>query len=161
MKNTGNIISMIAAISIAMCAVSCGDGSAASSGRSAGTAGGSAKASAGATEAEKADKTDAGDAEAAMEAEDGVYEGETGELAGDAGDVKKSAVEGEGGAQTNSAMPEAGQLTAGEWRDNDNWGFLMNLVNSGTISFPSYGIDPRGRVAVTVKNESGEAAETL
>ena len=112
MKNTGNIISMIAAISIAMCAVSCGDGSAASSGRSAGTAGGSAKASAGVTEAERADKTDAGDAEAAMEAEDGVYEGETGELAGDAGDVKKSAVEGEGGAQTNSAMPEAGQLTA-------------------------------------------------
>lgn len=161
MKNTGNIISMIAAISIAMCAVSCGDGSAASSGRSAGTAGGSAKASAGVTEAERADKTDAGDAEAAMEAEDGVYKGETGELAGDAGDVKKSAVEGEGGAQTNSAMPEAGQLTAGEWRDNDNWGFLMNLVNSGTISFPSYGIDPRGRVAVTVKNESGEAAANV
>lgn len=172
MKNTKNIISMIAAISIAMCAVSCGDGSAASSGRSAGTAGGSAKASAGATEAEKADKTDAGDAEAAMEAEDGVYEGETGELAdgdvltgetvaGDAEDVKKSAVEGEGDAQANSAMPEAGQLTAGEWRDNDNWGFLMNLVNSGTISFPSYGIDPRGRVAVTVKNESGEAAANV
>lgn len=172
MKNTKNIISMIAAISIAMCAVSCGDGSAASSGRSAGTAGGSAKASAGATEAEKADKTDAGGAEAAMEAEDGVYEGETGELAdgdvltgemtaGDAEDVKKSAVEGEGDAQANSAIPEAGQLTAGEWRDNDNWGFLMNLVNSGTISFPSYGIDPRGRVAVTVKNESGEAAANV
>lgn len=52
-------------------------------------------------------------------------------------------------------LPEAGQLTAGEWNDNDNWGFFSNLVNSGTITFPSFGIDPRYRTAVTVKSEDG------
>lgn len=52
-------------------------------------------------------------------------------------------------------MPEAGQLTAGEWNDNDNWGFFTNLVNSKKITFPSFGIDPRYRTAVTVKNDDG------
>lgn len=51
--------------------------------------------------------------------------------------------------------PEAGLLTAGEWNDNDNWGFFSNLVNSDTISFPSFGLDPRYRTAVTVKSEDG------
>ena len=37
-------------------------------------------------------------------------------------------------------------LTAAEWNDNENWPFFTNLVNSGTLAFPSYGIDPRGRV---------------
>lgn len=48
--------------------------------------------------------------------------------------------------------PEAGQLTAGEWNDNDNWGFFTNLVNSGTIKFPSFSLDPTTRCAVTVKS---------
>ena len=52
--------------------------------------------------------------------------------------------------------PEAGQLTAGEWKDNDNWGFLENLVSSGSIAFP-FGLDPTVRTAVTVNNEAGEA----
>ena len=52
-------------------------------------------------------------------------------------------------------LPEAGQLTAGEWNDNDNWGFFANLVNSGTISFPSFGIDPTNRTSVTVKAKDG------
>lgn len=52
--------------------------------------------------------------------------------------------------------PEAGLLTAGEWRDNDNWGFFTNLVNTDKITFPSYGIDPRYRLKITVKNDAGE-----
>ena len=52
-------------------------------------------------------------------------------------------------------LPEAGQLTAGEWNDNENWGFFSNLVNSGTIAFPSFGIYPNNRTAVTVKDKDG------
>ena len=54
-------------------------------------------------------------------------------------------------------LPEAGQLTAGEWSDNENWGFFSNLVNSGTIEFPSFGINPTNRTAVTVKKKDGTA----
>lgn len=43
-------------------------------------------------------------------------------------------------------------LTAGEWSDNENWGFFANLVHNGTIEFPSYGLNPVYRVAVTVTN---------
>lgn len=54
----------------------------------------------------------------------------------------------------NQVTP-AGLLTAGEWNDNDNWGFFSNLVNSDKISFPSFNIDPRFRTAVTVKSSDG------
>ena len=50
-------------------------------------------------------------------------------------------------------------LTAAEWRDNDNWPFFTNLVNSGIISFPSYGVDPRNRIRVTVTGSDGEPVE--
>ena len=43
-------------------------------------------------------------------------------------------------------------LTAGEWNDNENWGFFANIVHNGTIEFPSYGLDPVYRVAVTLAN---------
>ena len=46
-------------------------------------------------------------------------------------------------------------LTAAEWNDNDNWPFFTNLVNTGTISFPSFGIDPRNRLKVTLTDEAG------
>ncbi len=49
--------------------------------------------------------------------------------------------------------PQAGLLTAGEWNDNDNWGFFTNLVNADKISFPSYGIEPRFRTKVVVKDK--------
>ncbi|MDD6345162.1 MAG: VWA domain-containing protein [Oscillospiraceae bacterium] len=52
--------------------------------------------------------------------------------------------------------PEAGLLTAGEWNDNDNWGFFQNLVNSEAIEFPVFNINPVNRAEVNVKNESGE-----
>ena len=55
-------------------------------------------------------------------------------------------------------LPEAGLLTAGEWNDNDNWGFFSNLVNAGTISFPVFSLDPTTRVAVKVKNADGKPA---
>lgn len=53
-------------------------------------------------------------------------------------------------------VAEAGMLTAGEWNDNDNWGFFSGIVNKDLVSFPSYGLDPTQRIAVTVTNESGE-----
>lgn len=76
-------------------------------------------------------------AEATFDDVDGVFLGET---------IEKPMV---------NTPPEAGQLTAGEWRDNDNWGFFTNLVNSGSIEFPSFGIDPRSRTAVTLTDGSG------
>lgn len=53
-------------------------------------------------------------------------------------------------------VPEAGLLTAGEWNDNLNWGFFSNLVNSQKINFPSFGLDPRYRTMVTVKNDKNQ-----
>lgn len=44
-------------------------------------------------------------------------------------------------------------LTAGEWNDNENWGFFANLVHNDTIRFPSYGLNPVNRVAVTVTHD--------
>ena len=52
-----------------------------------------------------------------------------------------------------------GLLTAGRWNDNENWGFFKNLVNTGKIKFPAYGLDPIAKTAVTVKNEAGEAVK--
>lgn len=49
----------------------------------------------------------------------------------------------------------AGLLTAGEWNDNDNWGFFANVISSGQLPFPSFGLMPLNRVAVTVQNETG------
>ncbi len=57
----------------------------------------------------------------------------------------------------NGMQAEAGLLTAGEWRDHDNWGFFANLVNSNVIAFPSFGIDPTQRIAVNIVNNAGEA----
>ncbi len=50
---------------------------------------------------------------------------------------------------------EAFVLTAGEWNDNANWPFFMNLVNSNTVSFPSFGLDPTHRVKATVSDKNG------
>lgn len=56
-----------------------------------------------------------------------------------------------------SPAPEARLLTAGEWNDNENWGFFTNLVKSGRVEFPSYGIDPRHRFEVNVNKPDGTA----
>ncbi len=52
---------------------------------------------------------------------------------------------------------EIGVLTAGEWRDHENWGFFTNLVNTDLIQFPSFGLDPCHRISVTVTNAAGES----
>ena len=52
---------------------------------------------------------------------------------------------------------EVGVLTAGEWRDHENWGFFTNLVNTDLIQFPSFGLDPCHRISVTVTNAAGES----
>ena len=52
-------------------------------------------------------------------------------------------------------QPQAGLLTAGEWNDNDNWGFFTNLINNDKIEIPSdYGLNPTQRIAVTVRDKS-------
>ncbi|MDE6729917.1 MAG: hypothetical protein K2J71_03980, partial [Oscillospiraceae bacterium] len=48
-----------------------------------------------------------------------------------------------------------GMLTAGEWRDHDNWGFFENLVNTGLVEFPGLTIDLIRRIAVTVTDPEG------
>ena len=71
-------------------------------------------------------------------------------------------VDGEGSdpgtLSTGTAEPDLGEafvLTAAEWNDNENWPFFTNLVNAGTISFPSFGIDPRNRIVVTLTDAAG------
>ncbi|MBQ2154605.1 MAG: VWA domain-containing protein [Oscillospiraceae bacterium] len=69
-------------------------------------------------------------------------------------------LEGESPAPSEAPRPETPGaapfiLTAAEWNDNQNWPFFTNLVNAGTISFPSFGIDPRNRVVLTLTDTSG------
>ena len=53
---------------------------------------------------------------------------------------------------TPDRLSAVGMLTAGQWNDHENWGFFSNLVNTGLVQFPSFGIDPTQRSAVTVTN---------
>lgn len=55
--------------------------------------------------------------------------------------------------------PRAGLLTAGEWRDNDNWGFFTNLVHTGRFSFRRFGIAPYQRVVVQAFSEGVPAGK--
>ncbi len=64
----------------------------------------------------------------------------------------------EGGSDSGSVgNAEALILTAGEWNDNENWGFFSNLVNNNQIEFPSYGLNPLGRIAVTLTMDGSPA----
>ena len=64
----------------------------------------------------------------------------------------------DGTATPTQVKGDAFVLTAAEWNDNQNWPFFTNLVNSGSISFPSYGIDPRNRIEVRLKDADGNSA---
>lgn len=48
-------------------------------------------------------------------------------------------------------------LTAGEWNDNQNWGFFTNLLSTGLVQFPKYTLAATNRVKVTVKDSSNNA----
>lgn len=64
----------------------------------------------------------------------------------------------EGSVDIPPDLPNPGSaltLTAAEWNDNSNWPFFTSLVTAGTIGFPTYGVDPRNRIAVTVKDAAG------
>lgn len=98
--------------------------------------------------------------------EDAYLKGDVAEAEAFAADTPRTALEYEGDIIGDDIAPvapdpepvpaaEAGVLTAGEWKDHDNWGFFANLVNNGTISFPSFGIDPTQRIAVTVSSGDG------
>lgn len=56
-----------------------------------------------------------------------------------------------------TVMPQAGLLTAGEWRDNENWGFFVNLVQTGRFTFRTFGMAPYERVVVQALS-NGEPA---
>ncbi len=56
--------------------------------------------------------------------------------------------------------PAAGLLTAGEWRDNQNWGFLVNLVQTGAFQFWTFEIAPYQRVVVHAVSEGAPAKNT-
>ena len=93
---------------------------------------------------------EAADADFAMAAAD---------IAAEGAEAKNAATEGLAATEdesTQKVLPEAGQLTAGQWSDNENWGFFSNLIASNTLSFPAYGLDPVNRIAVTVTNASGK-----
>lgn len=55
--------------------------------------------------------------------------------------------------------PQAGLLTAGEWRDNENWGFFTNLVQTGRFSFRQFGMAPYQRVVVQALSNGEPAAK--
>lgn len=65
------------------------------------------------------------------------------------------------GPETPRDPGEALKLTAAEWNDNRNWPFFTNLVNAGTVSFPSFGIDPRHRIEVRASDAAGTALANL
>ena len=49
-------------------------------------------------------------------------------------------------------------LTAGRWNDNKNWGFFKNLINTNTIEFPVFDIDPTNRSAVHLLSKEDNSA---
>ncbi|MBR5372328.1 MAG: VWA domain-containing protein [Oscillospiraceae bacterium] len=46
---------------------------------------------------------------------------------------------------------EAFILTAGEWNDNENWGFFTNIVQKNLVHFPAFGLNPTARVSAAVE----------
>ena len=59
------------------------------------------------------------------------------------------------GEQPPIPQVDAFVLTGAEWNDHANWPFFVNLVKSGTLTFPSFGLDPGNRIKVTVTDDAG------
>lgn len=103
---------------------------------------------------------EAGEEAAALDAEPAAFE-ELPEKTADEDGMPPAEVipESQSEAETEPPADDNAQpfvLTAGEWNDNENWGFFVNLIHNGAITFPSYGLDPVHRIALQVK--SGEDA---
>lgn len=106
-------------------------------------------------EADTAEKAEAGK-DAAFSADLAAIE-DLPEKAADDEEMPPAAVipESQSEAETEPPADDNAQpfvLTAGEWNDNENWGFFANLIHSGTITFPSYGLDPVHRIALQVRS---------
>lgn len=72
--------------------------------------------------------------------------------------------EGEGEGEGERPRPQPGQLTAGEWRDLDEWGFWLSLFDPGRTDalgthLRTWGIQPLERVAVTLTYDGAPAAD--
>lgn len=94
------------------------------------------------------------------------FDGEVPEMPGDGWDVEpvEPVFPGDPDEPWEPWEPVEGEafvLTAAEWNDNRNWPFFTNLVNSGRISFPVYGLDPTHRVKVTVNGGAYASVELL
>ncbi|MDE6784915.1 MAG: VWA domain-containing protein [Ruminococcus sp.] len=110
-----------------------------------------------------------GEADGSMEAEaDGGYDAEMAEEAVPAADLAADTPKTAGEILSDEAqksideqtekIPEklAGVLTAGEWNDNDNWGFFRNLLSTGNINIPDYCLNIANRMRVDITDKSGE-----
>lgn len=167
MKNSKKIICALTALIMTVCAAGCGSSENTSERGGRKDTGSpektTAAAGAGATDGEElgaaegetnALAKDAADGDAEIAMEDYAISDDTAAASATAkGDISENGT----ADRTESINAETGILTAGEWNDNENWGFFANLISSGTIAFPSYGIDPRNRTAVEVKNSGGES----
>ena len=85
---------------------------------------------------------------------------------GDAGEPSVVGDSGDSEPGTGNGQAEAGRVTAGEWRDLDNWLFWSNLMTNKqidqegsdyTIYSDYWGFYTNNRVAVSVKNGAGDA----
>ena len=105
-------------------------------------------------EAESAEKAGE-EREAALDDEPAAFDEFTAEEADEEGMLPTEVIpESQSEAETEPPADDNAQpfvLTAGEWNDNENWGFFANLIHNGTITFPSYGLDPVHRIALQVK----------
>ena len=97
--------------------------------------------------------------EAVPEAAPAAYDSAAGFVYRESPDGAAPTASGEGTVDTierdQQISAEPLKLTAAEWKDNENWPFFVNLVNTELISFPSFGLDPRNRVEVRVQREDG------
>ena len=97
--------------------------------------------------------------EAVPDAAPAAYDSEAGFVYRESPDGAAPTASGEGTVDTierdQQLSAEPLKLTAAEWKDNENWPFFVNLVNTELISFPSFGLDPRNRVEVRVQGEDG------
>lgn len=90
---------------------------------------------------------------AVAETDNGFEGAEPEDIITDSAESPMEEIPAPGVKEDEPVSPRAGLLTAGEWRDNDNWGFFTNLVHTGRFSFRQFGIAPYQRVVVQAVSE--------